>query len=90
LRFQEELSPLVEARLPAGSGRAAARAVIAAAFACLDAASMTLVKRDGGSDIMDLYDECVKVYAVNHAAGAVSQQAPCPLIFSIQQQSCNL
>jgi len=61
LRFQEELLPLVEARLePGGDGSdARARAVIATAFACLDAASMTWVAREGRGDVMDLYDECL-------------------------------
>lgn len=36
-----------------------ARAVLATAFACLDAASMTWVAGDGKGDIMDLYDECL-------------------------------
>lgn len=35
------------------------RAVLATAFACLDAASMTWVAGDGQSTIMDLYDECL-------------------------------
>ncbi|MBI0379260.1 TetR family transcriptional regulator [Streptomyces albiflaviniger] len=61
LRFQEELLPLVEARMGAAVGSAdpRARAVIATAFACLDAASMAWVDNDGKGDIMDLYDECL-------------------------------
>ncbi|GAA2473189.1 helix-turn-helix domain-containing protein [Streptomyces longisporus] len=61
LRFQEDLLPLVEARMDAagGSADARARAMIATAFACLDAASMTWVANDGRGDIMDLYDECL-------------------------------
>ncbi|MEU9070160.1 helix-turn-helix domain-containing protein [Streptomyces sp. NPDC048109] len=61
LRFQEELLPLVEARMDATAGTAGARAraVLATAFACLDAASMTWVAGDGQSTIMDLYDECL-------------------------------
>lgn len=62
LRFQEDLLPLVEARMPPGaSGGTApgARAVLATALACLDAASMTWVENDGEGDIMDLYDECL-------------------------------
>ncbi|MFG2683603.1 TetR/AcrR family transcriptional regulator [Streptomyces sp. NPDC048392] len=61
LRFQEDLLPLVEARMGAavGSGDPRARAVIATAFGCLDAASMTWVGNDGESDMMDLYDECL-------------------------------
>ncbi|MFD5441998.1 TetR/AcrR family transcriptional regulator [Streptomyces tendae] len=61
LRLQEELLPLVEARMDAAAGTAdaRARAVIATAFACLDAASMTWVANDGQSNIMDLYDECL-------------------------------
>lgn len=61
LRFQEDLLPLIEARMGAavGSGDPRARAVIATALACLDAASMAWVDGDGRSDIMDLYDECL-------------------------------
>jgi AcrR family transcriptional regulator len=61
LRFQDDLLPLIKARMDtaAGSADARARAVIATAFACLDAASMTWVDNDGKGDIMDLYDECL-------------------------------
>ncbi|MFI5678346.1 TetR/AcrR family transcriptional regulator [Streptomyces cellulosae] len=61
LRFQEDLLPLVEARMDAavGSADARARAVIATAFACLDAASMTWVADGGKGDIIDLYDACL-------------------------------
>ncbi|GAA1311246.1 TetR family transcriptional regulator [Planotetraspora silvatica] len=61
LRFQEDLLPLIEARMDAATGTvgAKARAMIATAFACLDAASMTWVDNDGKGDIMDLYDECL-------------------------------
>ncbi|GAA1128210.1 MULTISPECIES: TetR/AcrR family transcriptional regulator [Streptomyces violaceusniger group] len=61
LRFQEELLPLVEARMGVAVGGAdpRARAVLATAFACLDAASMAWVDNDGKGDILDLYDECL-------------------------------
>ncbi|GAA3223219.1 TetR/AcrR family transcriptional regulator [Nonomuraea helvata] len=61
LRFQEDLLPLIEARMDAATGsvNVKARAVIATAFACLDAATMTWVDNDGKGDIMDLYDECL-------------------------------
>ncbi|WP_328584454.1 TetR/AcrR family transcriptional regulator [Streptomyces sp. NBC_00370] len=61
LRFQEELLPLVEARMDAATDGAGgkARAVIGTAFACLDAASVTWVDHDGTGDIMELYDECL-------------------------------
>ncbi|MEW2520404.1 TetR/AcrR family transcriptional regulator [Actinacidiphila alni] len=67
LRFQEELLPLVEPRLAAAGGAtdggartdARARAVVATAFACLDAASMAWVDRDGEGELLDLYDECL-------------------------------
>ncbi|MEU1495731.1 hypothetical protein ABZ456_36495 [Streptomyces sp. NPDC005776] len=61
LRFQENLLPLIETRMDAvaGSQGVKARAVIATAFACLDAASMTGVANDGTGEIMDLYDECL-------------------------------
>lgn len=61
LRFQEDLLPLIEARTGAAVGSAdpRARAMIATAFACLDAASMTWVESGGEGEIMDLYDECL-------------------------------
>lgn len=61
LRFQEELLPLVEARLGAvaGSSGPRARAVIATAFACFDVATTTWVDNGGEGDIIDLYDECL-------------------------------
>lgn len=63
LRFQEDLLPLITARMNAastvGTTDPRARAVIATAFACLDAATMTWVDNDGNGDIMDLYDECL-------------------------------
>lgn len=65
LRFQEELLPLLESRMEgrtdggAGNRAARTRAVIATAFACLDAASMTWVAGDGEGELMDLYDECL-------------------------------
>ncbi|AZP14851.1 TetR/AcrR family transcriptional regulator [Streptomyces aquilus] len=63
LRFQEDLLPLIRARMDAastvGTTDPRARAVIATAFACLDAATMTWVDNDGNGDIMDLYDECL-------------------------------
>lgn len=61
LQLQEDLLPLVEARMDAAVGSAdpRARAVIATAFACLDAASMAWVGNDGKGDIIDLYDECL-------------------------------
>jgi AcrR family transcriptional regulator len=63
LRFQEDLLPLVEARMDVAAGGAdpRGRAVIATAFACLDAASMTWVDNGGKGDIIDLYDECLAV-----------------------------
>jgi AcrR family transcriptional regulator len=60
LRFQDDLLPLVEPRMSSrGNAAQAARALIATAFACLDAASITWVANDGKGDILDLYDECV-------------------------------
>ncbi|MCW2508801.1 MAG: TetR family transcriptional regulator [Modestobacter sp.] len=73
LRFQEDLLPLVKARMDTavGSTDSAARAVIATVFACLDAASMTWVDNGGKGDIMDLYDECLA--AVRYCPAATSQ-----------------
>ncbi|MEU6537999.1 TetR family transcriptional regulator [Streptomyces sp. NPDC047000] len=61
LQFQEDLRPLVEARMGMAADGAdpRARAVIATAFACLDAASMAWVGDDGKGDLLDLYDQCV-------------------------------
>ncbi|MFD5386975.1 TetR/AcrR family transcriptional regulator [Streptomyces sp. NPDC127074] len=61
LRFQENLLPLIEPRMDAATGNegAKARAVIATALACLDAALTTWVANDGKGEIMDLYDECL-------------------------------
>ena len=61
LRFQDALLPPIKARRNATAGKAdvRARAVIATAFARLDAASLTWVGTDGESDVMDLYDECL-------------------------------
>jgi hypothetical protein len=35
------------------------RAIVATAFACLDAASVTWVETDGSEDLMALYDGCL-------------------------------
>ncbi|CAL9334221.1 TetR/AcrR family transcriptional regulator [Streptomyces sp. enrichment culture] len=61
LRFQEALLPLVEARTDTvrDSSDPGARAVVAAAFACLDAATTTWVEGGGEGDLMDLYDRSV-------------------------------
>lgn len=61
LRMQDDLLPLVEARLgiAAGSSDPRARAVVATAFACFDAATMVWVDRGGEGDVIDLYDECL-------------------------------
>ncbi|MFD8708562.1 TetR/AcrR family transcriptional regulator [Kitasatospora sp. NPDC059648] len=57
VRCQEELLPLLEARLaPSGTGRVEARAIVASAFACFDAATATWLEGDGQGDILDLYD----------------------------------
>jgi hypothetical protein len=62
--------PLIEQRMDArvGNTAAGARAVIATAFACLDAASLTWVESDGEGDILDLYDECLAVVRGRPAA----------------------
>ncbi|WP_020663543.1 TetR/AcrR family transcriptional regulator [Amycolatopsis benzoatilytica] len=58
LRFQDDLLPLVQARMP-GATELAARAVLATAFACLDAASMAWVEDGGEGDLIERYDECL-------------------------------
>ncbi|MFD2421765.1 TetR/AcrR family transcriptional regulator [Amycolatopsis pigmentata] len=56
LRFQEDLLPFLAARTDTVLR---ARAVIATALACLDAATMTWVDNGGKGEIMDLYDDCL-------------------------------
>ena len=58
LRFQDDLLPLVRARMP-GASELAARGVLATAFACLDAASMAWVEDGGEGDLISRYDECL-------------------------------
>jgi AcrR family transcriptional regulator len=58
VRLQEELLPLLEARLtPSGAEKAQARAIVATAFACFDAATATWLEAHGAGDILDLYDQ---------------------------------
>lgn len=58
VRCQEELLPLLESRLArSGADRGQARAVVATAFACFDAATATWLEGDGQGDILDLYDQ---------------------------------
>jgi AcrR family transcriptional regulator len=58
VRCQEELLPLLEARLaPSGTDRGQARAIVATAFACFDAATATWLEGNGQGDILDLYDQ---------------------------------
>ncbi|MEU0474679.1 TetR/AcrR family transcriptional regulator [Streptomyces olivaceus] len=61
LRFQEDLLPLVEERMGTTRGGAdpSARAVVATALACLDAATATWVAGEGEDDLLDLYDRCL-------------------------------
>ncbi|MFI9161251.1 TetR/AcrR family transcriptional regulator [Kitasatospora aureofaciens] len=62
VRCQEELLPLLEARLtPSGTGRGQVRAVVATAFACFDAAAVTWLEGNGQGDILDLYDQGLAV-----------------------------
>ncbi|BBA97174.1 putative TetR family transcriptional regulator [Actinacidiphila reveromycinica] len=57
VRLQEAVLPLLEARLaPSGIGRGQARAIVATAFACFDAATVTWLEDDGRGDVLDLYD----------------------------------
>lgn len=58
VRCQEELLPLVEARLaPSGADRGQARAIVATAFACFDAATVTWLEGNGRGDLLDEYDQ---------------------------------
>ncbi|MFK0173497.1 TetR/AcrR family transcriptional regulator [Streptomyces sp. NPDC090306] len=59
VRCQEELLPLLEARAPSPDteGALRTRAVVATAFAVLDAAMAAWVEGDGRGDILDLYDQ---------------------------------
>lgn len=57
MRCQEELLPLLEARpAPSGTDTMQARAIVATAFACFDAATATWLDGDGRDDLLDLYD----------------------------------
>ncbi|WP_367123822.1 TetR/AcrR family transcriptional regulator [Streptomyces phytohabitans] len=76
VRCQEELLPLVEARLGSSrADRARARAVVATSFACFDAASATWVENDGRGDILDLYDQCLAAVRGEEAGNGVSPSA---------------
>lgn len=61
VRLQEELLPVLEARLAtassSGTDRGQVRAIIATSFACFDAATATWLEGDGQGDILDLYDK---------------------------------
>ncbi|MFJ8748396.1 TetR/AcrR family transcriptional regulator [Streptomyces sp. NPDC102441] len=60
VRCQEELLPLLEARpAPSETDRGQARAVVATAFACFDAATATWLEADGQGDLLDLYDRAL-------------------------------
>lgn len=57
-RSQEALMPLFEARLaPTGTDRGQARAIVATAFACFDAATVTWLEGNGQGTILALYDQ---------------------------------
>lgn len=59
-RWQELFVPLVAARLPeVGDRDLGAHAIVAAALACLDAASRAWVESDGRAELGDLYDQAV-------------------------------
>ncbi|GAA4562994.1 TetR/AcrR family transcriptional regulator [Planotetraspora kaengkrachanensis] len=58
VRCQEQLLPVLEAKLaPSGTDRGQARAIVATAFACFDAATATWLEGNGQGDILDLYDQ---------------------------------
>lgn len=59
--MQQDLLPLIAARLDTGVGSSElrARAVVATAFACFDAATMVWIDKGGEGDVIDLYDECL-------------------------------
>jgi AcrR family transcriptional regulator len=60
LRYGEAMLPLIVARArEAGRDEIGVRAVVACAFACLDAAAAAWVAADGDGDLMTLYDRCV-------------------------------
>lgn len=60
VRLQEELLPLLEARLAtSGTNKTQARAIVATAFACFDTATATWLEADGQGDILDLYDQAL-------------------------------
>lgn len=60
LHWQDALVPLMAARLPDTDDRdLRARAIVASALTCLDAAARAWVRSDGRSDLGDLYDRAV-------------------------------
>lgn len=72
LKWQADLLPCVQARmgLPEDGRDPRARATIATAFACLDAATETWIDSDGKADAVELYDRCVaSVRGVERGSG---------------------
>lgn len=64
LAWQADLLPVIRGRLEAAGRDGAtadheARAVIAVSFACMDAATASLIARDGEGDVMELYDQAL-------------------------------
>jgi AcrR family transcriptional regulator len=62
-RWQAELLPVIEARMGADAHGCdpRARAVVAAAFACADAAIETWVACDGRAELSEIFDQCAAV-----------------------------
>jgi AcrR family transcriptional regulator len=60
-RWEGVLTPLIQARLPRPDGNAfEARAIAAAAIACLQVASEEWVRMGGRASLIDLYDDAVR------------------------------
>jgi len=60
-RWQDELAPLIEARLPASKQRVLeARAIAAAGITCMQTATEEWVRLRGRADLAELYDTAVR------------------------------
>ncbi|NYI04588.1 TetR/AcrR family transcriptional regulator [Allostreptomyces psammosilenae] len=77
LRWQEELVPVVRARLTAGPDPAPhlrAKAIVVTVLACMDAATELWVREGGRPDPADLYDQCLAAVRGHGGGPTTSRQ----------------